>query len=642
MVSTDRKLQEGMSGAWIVDSDTTELVGHLIAVSATSPWGYFIPIIETIEDMKATLNASNVRLPQEGTVETHPAPGPIEHVHSVSSDIQDNGTGPQPNSSDSQSAAQPHAHNRDRAEGLDEAITAVTPAQEPQSSHLSREQTKGLSYPPKSEVPEHTTGATPGINPRESPGSRLWRKLAKYPSKFRIPWHRDRPEPIGITPWEFSDGLMVREERWLWSTRALRSDLVVPLSTRWGAFRLSFSTHWAAFNLSFATRLELIREAVELSPKASVWIYLLLVLIKLWFEMLAGTITAMVVAMKINTTRRAFIIGMFGGSIRWLVVDVLPSVLCFLMMIIQVLVLGKGGNHRFIYFIIVTLCLSAYPLVVFVTTIRLFSELHLLRAQVDREKLLLVGWSVAGLPAIGVLLIVLNNRTRGIPQKTSFAGGVCASIWATNNFESGYIIGEATTGAILGSFLWISGGFIAPHDAAAAGAVYGTIVLGKLVICSIARGAYEVREQLRTMAVVHSQGGLIVPWWWWRHHSSDSPRRLSSHWLLNLLIGSRNFTMIHRQNIRFRHAPPPLWLRFLSKVSTIQKPPQWVHDEENGMELIRLWRGIELSSRTRMRRPRDHDVYEIPDSEYPAFIDSNPEPNRSMAVFSPQSANSVA
>jgi len=165
----------------------------------------------------------------------------------------------------------------------------------------------------------------------------------------------------------------------------------------------------------------------------------------------------MVVAMELHTTSSVAYIGGFGGTIRSIVVDVLPPFLCFLAMIIQVFILGRDAKHRFVYLIIVTLCLAAYPLVVLVTTLRLFSELRSLQTQIDRESLLLVGWAVAVLPAIGVLCYVLHSRTRGIPPRGLLAGGRYASMWAMNNLESGYVIGEATTGAILGSFLWISG-----------------------------------------------------------------------------------------------------------------------------------------------------------------------------------------
>ncbi|KAF8243154.1 hypothetical protein K440DRAFT_637771 [Wilcoxina mikolae CBS 423.85] len=64
MVSTDRVLERGMSGAWLVDSATSDLIGHLYAISTSSPWGYFIPIRETFEDIKATIHEDNVGLPQ--------------------------------------------------------------------------------------------------------------------------------------------------------------------------------------------------------------------------------------------------------------------------------------------------------------------------------------------------------------------------------------------------------------------------------------------------------------------------------------------------------------------------------------------------------------------------------------------------
>jgi hypothetical protein len=184
-------------------------------------------------------------------------------------------------------------------------------------------------------------------------------------------------------------------------------------------------------------------------------------MIKLGFEMFAGAITAIVVAMKLHTTSPVGHIGVLSGTFRWLVVDMLPPLLCFLTMIIQVFILGRGGNHRFVYLIIITLCLAAYPLVVLVGTLSFYrgivSELLSLQTQIDRESFLLVGWAVAGLPAIGVLCYVLYSRTRGIPPRGLLAGGRYASMWAMNNLESGYVIGEATTGAILGSFLWISG-----------------------------------------------------------------------------------------------------------------------------------------------------------------------------------------
>jgi len=53
-----------MSGAWLVDSTTSELVGHLYAISESLHWGYFIPITETLEDIKVTLHVDDVKLPQ--------------------------------------------------------------------------------------------------------------------------------------------------------------------------------------------------------------------------------------------------------------------------------------------------------------------------------------------------------------------------------------------------------------------------------------------------------------------------------------------------------------------------------------------------------------------------------------------------
>jgi len=251
--------EEGMSGAWIVDSNTAELVGHLVAVSASSTWGYFIPIMETIEDMKAILNVNNVGLPQEGRAETHPTPGPIEHAHPIHDDIRDNATDRQPSASDNRNTAQPD--NRERTEDLDEAIAAVTPTREPLGSRLWRRLARGLRYPSKFNIPWHrdgpglVAGVTPGIDLREKPGRRLWRKLARglrYPSGFGIPLHRNRPEPImattaSIDPSAFNEGLELLEP--------------VDLSGSTQLTKIDF------LSLVFARRLKLVRTAVALSSK---------------------------------------------------------------------------------------------------------------------------------------------------------------------------------------------------------------------------------------------------------------------------------------------------------------------------------------------------------------------------------------
>jgi hypothetical protein len=160
--------EEGMSGAWIVDSDTAELVGHLIAVSTSSPWGYFIPIMETIEDMKATLNASNVRPPQEGMVEAHLPAGPIEHSHSISNEIRESRGDPRPSRRDS---TYTEPGNRGRMVVVDEGSQAAVISARDSVPLGSREPARSLRYPMSSRIPqpqdrpEPIVTANPHIDP---------------------------------------------------------------------------------------------------------------------------------------------------------------------------------------------------------------------------------------------------------------------------------------------------------------------------------------------------------------------------------------------------------------------------------------------------------------------------------------------
>lgn len=49
-----------------MDSTTSELLGYLHATSTSSPWAYFIPIIETLDDIMATVSTTLPSLPHGG------------------------------------------------------------------------------------------------------------------------------------------------------------------------------------------------------------------------------------------------------------------------------------------------------------------------------------------------------------------------------------------------------------------------------------------------------------------------------------------------------------------------------------------------------------------------------------------------
>ncbi|KAF8252063.1 hypothetical protein K440DRAFT_636242 [Wilcoxina mikolae CBS 423.85] len=77
VVSTSLLLDEGLSGAWLVDSNTSELVGHLFAASMSSPLGYFVPIMETLRDIKTVLGTNEIDMapdePPESPIGFDPA-----------------------------------------------------------------------------------------------------------------------------------------------------------------------------------------------------------------------------------------------------------------------------------------------------------------------------------------------------------------------------------------------------------------------------------------------------------------------------------------------------------------------------------------------------------------------------------------
>jgi len=234
MVSTDRKLrecssypdcycgfctdegtmptEEGMSGAWLVDSTTTELVGHLIAVSASSPWGYFIPIVEMIEDIKATLNASTVSLPRKGMDAIHLPPGNTERTHPIATfnDARENETDPKPNSQ-----ADTRLPDGDRTEVEDKIQPVVASRSGPPHQWLPEIQNLGFETPAKTElepIMATTTAAPTAINPWVSvqteleqdkqtrpTGDKLWRNTPFHSladkSSYLIPANSELPTP---------------------------------------------------------------------------------------------------------------------------------------------------------------------------------------------------------------------------------------------------------------------------------------------------------------------------------------------------------------------------------------------------------------------------------------------------------------
>jgi len=156
-----------------------------------------------------------------------------------------------------------------------------------------------------------------------------------------------------------------------------------------------------------------------------------------------------------------------------------------------------------------------------------------------------------------------------------------------------------------------------------------------MVICSIVRGVYEVRAQLREAQLREAQlraadpestdppedTTVVVPWWWWpwtpllddfqdpdllRERALHMFLHYRSHWLLRQLIGSRNIMILRSsRHIMIHYAPPPLWIRFLLRITTMQKPRRWA---QGG-------RGLLPST---VLDPTDHEAGKIPYS--PAFV----------------------
>lgn len=62
-------LQAGDSGAWVIDSVTQKVYGHLVA-SAVFGRGYVVPICDSFEDIKDRLSADLVCLPSEADILT--------------------------------------------------------------------------------------------------------------------------------------------------------------------------------------------------------------------------------------------------------------------------------------------------------------------------------------------------------------------------------------------------------------------------------------------------------------------------------------------------------------------------------------------------------------------------------------------
>jgi hypothetical protein len=179
-----------------------------------------------------------------------------------------------------------------------------------------------------------------------------------------------------------------------------------------------------------------------------------------------------------------------------------------------------------------------------------------------------------------------------------------------------------------------------------------------MLICSIVRGVYEVRAQLEAVfsesTVFPEDIIIVVPWWWWpwmpltdihvpptdipvppRHILPDpdlSRARASQmyrlitlqrrYWLLRQLIGSRNIMVLNSGRIMIHYAPPPLWIRFLLRITIIQKPRRWVQGD----------RGLLTST---VPVPKDLEKNEIAEaSTYPEFeryelvAEASTDPNR--------------
>jgi len=200
-------------------------------------------------------------------------------------------------------------------------------------------------------------------------------------------------------------------------------------------------------------------------------LYLLLLFVKICFEMSAGTIAVAVLAAIYKLTdRRVFVIGAFSGFVRWLVVDVL----LYFLVIICARLFGQSNKFDFLYLLIVTLCLWVYPLVVAAAVIHTFRNLHILKVLITGG-----GCYVAGVFAVVPVYpaLILNIRemrrrrriTRIIKEKEGlrdlgmmtsgvyFAMKLASMLETHHVWESGYIVGEVAIGAVLGLYLRNSG-----------------------------------------------------------------------------------------------------------------------------------------------------------------------------------------
>ncbi|KAK8018055.1 hypothetical protein PG991_007245 [Apiospora marii] len=71
----NKEVADGDSGSWVVDEETLEVYGHIVAADAFGG-GYIIPIEDTMSDIRRYLNATSVSLPSVADIESFPNGSP--------------------------------------------------------------------------------------------------------------------------------------------------------------------------------------------------------------------------------------------------------------------------------------------------------------------------------------------------------------------------------------------------------------------------------------------------------------------------------------------------------------------------------------------------------------------------------------
>ncbi|KAF8541812.1 hypothetical protein BDD12DRAFT_877794 [Trichophaea hybrida] len=507
VVSTNRRLEEGLSGAWLVDSNSTELVGHLFAASVSSPLGYFVPIMETLRDIQTVLGTDEVQLVPDDVPQL-PTSADRAHLRP--------------------SAPVSQAFNLTELSPIGQTNPQLTPLNlisSPLSDPIDLESVfypiQTSSIPSGIEDSPHSRPSRPQLRtvPNLGLGLVLFLKVCLgfgwmeeqmvyswdplYGEALQLNRRRDHPRsesgPTDMESWPGGREQLSAptEGRSEWAGESTRSTWSLPLTNsgiELESINLESTSQNPTADVADNTRRELTVMGLQHQNfyrlrniphnMFTTKVILLQLAIKLVFEGVAGALTAAAVTsmLHLRTDTNALLLGLYCGLLRSCIVDLLPPIACIVWTdIIQSLFTMTYGVFATVPFIISCLCVYFHLMFVF-------------------GSLFQVPWVAntmfAGIPASYITTIQVRGFRKVSQNSKLRQHWTLASAWATHNMEFGYIVGEALSGVLL--VLPITRNAADGGYGALAGSLYGLIVLLKVLCCALVMQLYEYRGWIKT------------------------------------------------------------------------------------------------------------------------------------------------